>query len=133
MHLANTIAIIQGKSLTFGQSDYPTTPRTPQDTQRQPRTPQDTQRQPRALRDSIICSFSMLYERVDHVMVLIYGINVMWSYLVACIFSILERSLLILTRITYRLNSVIGIIWMLLQTPLCGVFMVSQQCLVGPF
>ena len=79
MQLANTIAIIQGKSLNFGQSDYP-------------KTPQDTQ--------GIICIFSMLYERVDDVMVLIYSINAMWLYLFACIFGILEWSLLI--RITYR-------------------------------
>ena len=59
-------------------------------------------RHPRALRDNIICIFNMLYERVDDVMVPIYSINVMWLYLFACIFSILEWSLLILTRITYR-------------------------------
>ena len=35
-------------------------------------------------------SYSMLYERVDDVLVLIYSINVMWLYLFACYFSILE-------------------------------------------
>ena len=34
--------------------------------------------------------FSMLYERVDDVLVLIYSINAMWLFLFACIFSILK-------------------------------------------
>ena len=71
VHLANTIAIIQGKSLNFGKSD-----------------------DPRTFRDSIICIFNMLFERVDDVLVLTYSINAMWLYLFACIFSILERSFL---------------------------------------
>ena len=71
MHLANTVAIIQGKSLIFGQSDYP------QDTQGHSRT-------------ALFVFFNMLYERVDDVMVLIYSINVMWLYLFACIFSKLK-------------------------------------------
>ena len=54
VHLADTIVIIQGKSLNFGQSDYPGTP---QDTQGHPR-------HPRTLRDSTICIFNILYERV---------------------------------------------------------------------
>ena len=54
------------------------------------KTTQDTPIHPRALRDSIICMFNMLYERVDDVLVLIYSVNVMWLYPFACIFSILE-------------------------------------------
>ena len=73
---ANAIAINQGKSLNFGQSDNP-------------RTPNDS-RHHRTLRDSIICIFRMLYERADDVLVLIHSINVIWLYLFACIFSILE-------------------------------------------
>ena len=70
VHLANTIAIIQGKSVNFVSLI----------TSRRPKTPQD----------SIICIFNMLYERVDDVLVLVYSINVMWLYLFACIFSLLE-------------------------------------------
>ena len=77
-----SIAIIQGKSLNFGQSDYP-------------RTPQDTPGHPKTLRDSIICIFNMLYERVDDVFVLVCSIIVMWLYLFACNFSILELSLFV--------------------------------------
>ena len=44
------------------------------------------------LRDSIICIFNMFYECVDDCLILICSI--MWLYLFACIFSILEQSLL---------------------------------------
>ena len=64
VHLANTLAIIQGKSLNFRQFDYP-------------KPPQDTPGQ-----------HYLYYERVDDVLVLIYIINVMWLYLFACIFRI---------------------------------------------
>ena len=74
--LMDTITINQGKSLNLGQSDNP-------------RSPNDS-RHPRTLRDTIICIFRVLYERVDDVLVLIYSINVIWLYLFACIFSILE-------------------------------------------
>ena len=74
--ITNTIAINQGKSLNFDQSDNPRTPNDP--------------KHPRTLRDSIICIFCVLYERVDDVLVLIYSISVIWLYLFACIFSILE-------------------------------------------
>ena len=67
MHLANTVAVIQEKSLNFGQSDYPT-------------TPQDT---PGHSGTALFVFFNMLYEHVDDVMVLIYSINVMWLYLFA--------------------------------------------------
>ena len=76
VHLAITIAINQGKSLNFGQSDNPRSLNDP--------------RHPMTIRDSIICIFRVLYERVDDVLVLIYSINVIWLYLFACIFSILE-------------------------------------------
>ena len=55
VHLANTIAIIKGKSLNVGQSDYPT-------------TPQDT---PGHSETALFVFFNMLYERVDGIMVLI--------------------------------------------------------------
>ena len=71
--------IHQGKSLNFGQSDYP-------------KTPQDT---PGHSGTALFVFFNVLYERVDDVLVLIYSINVMWLYLFACIFSILEQSLFI--------------------------------------
>ena len=74
MHLANTIAIIQGKSLNFGESDYLTTPK----------------HTPGHFGTALFVFFNMLYERIDDVMVLIDCINVMWLYLFACIFSILE-------------------------------------------
>ena len=54
------------------------------------KTPKNAPRHPRTLRCSIICIFNVLYESVDDVFVLIYSINVMWLYLFACIFSILE-------------------------------------------
>ena len=81
--LLNTFAINQGKSLNFTQ---------PQDAPRHPRTPQDT---PEHSGTALFVFFNVLYERVDDVLVLIYSINVMWLYLFACIFSILERSLFI--------------------------------------
>ena len=42
---------------------------------------------------ALLCYMNVLYERVDDVLVLIYSINVIWLYLYACIFSILEGSL----------------------------------------
>ena len=81
---ANTITIIQGKSLNLVCLITPGHPKTPQDTQ-------DTTGHSGT---AFICIFNMLYGRVDDVLVLICSINVMWLYLFACIFSILERSLL---------------------------------------
>ena len=88
VHLANTIAINQGKSLNFGQSYNP-------------RTPQDP-RHPRTLQDSIICIFSVLYEHVDEFLVLIYSIK-SCGYICSLVFSAyLNEALLCLTRIIYR-------------------------------